>query len=1010
VFTADTNAIKSATATLRKDYYTQPESLPFLVKIVATHHNANIRQLAAVEARNLVPAFWPDSESSKSELPDNVKAEIRSSLLQSTVNEPEALPKHSAARLISAIAKIDLPQNQWLELPQFLHEAAVSAKALDREIGVFVLYTLLETLEGQFSDRWADFFTLFGHTINDQESLQVRVYTLLALGKMAEFLDVDEDPDSVRSFKGLLPNMVSVLKDTIEHGDDDQADQVFDVFMNLLSSDPSLTANHFKDLVQFMMQLAPNENLSDDIRQKVLNFLIACVRLRKMKIQSMKIGETLTLLALKIAADSDEEDPDDESTLPKAAILLINFLAEALPPSHVVVPLMHNLGTYATSNDANHRRAAITALGACVEGAPDFVATQIHHIVPLVTKLLTDPEQQVRRATLLTLANLADELGEEIAKFHAEILPLLINMLDSNDGLEIWKSSCHAIDALLDEVDTQQVQAYLPTLMPRLSAMFTQEDLKLKAAAVGGISSTARGAKETFQPYFEETMAALSPYLTVKESEEEINLRSVVMDCMGSIAEAIGAEAFTPYVNPLMESAKEALHLGNSRIKETAFYFFAVLARVYKEEFSTFLPSVMPSLFESLEQSETEMDGEEIDAGKVMISNLGGTELDVPIELEDLDTFDEDDDWEELAAVTAVALEKEVAIDSIGEILAHCTNGFLPYLEKTVEILVDKTQHMYEGVRKSAIDSLWRAYAALWQVQGDQMAKWEPGLPLKVTPTKELVHLGTVVINCTLALWKEEEDREVVTAIGHNIGEVLKMCGPAILSDNDGHIILELITQLQLVLSKTHPCQLEAAEDGGLMVELGESSEYDWVLIESALDCVLGLAAALGPAFGDAWKIVGQSITKYASSTESIERSHAVGIIADSVRYMGKGCTQHTSALMKLLLHRLSDEDAETKSNAAYATGLLCQNSEANDEIVKNYPAILTKLEPLLHTSGHRILDNACGCVARMIMAHENAVGPLEQILGALTGLLPLKEDFEENEPIYMMFVQLCKF
>jgi len=110
---------------------------------------------------------------------------------------------------------------------------------------------------------------------------------------------------------------------------------------------------------------------------------------------------------------------------------------------------------------------------------------------------------------------------------------------------------------------------------------------------------------------------------------------------------------------------------------------------------------------------------------------------------------------------------------------------------------------------------------------------------------------------------------------------------------------------------------------------------------------------------------------------------------------------------MKALLHRLSDEDQDTKSAAAYALGMLCIKSQATQEVTSNYGAILHKLEPFLQVQNHRMLDNACGCISRMIMAHPDNV-PLDEVLPALAGLLPLKEDYEENEPIYKMLVQLC--
>jgi len=123
---------------------------------------------------------------------------------------------------------------------------------------------------------------------------------------------------------------------------------------------------------------------------------------------------------------------------------------------------------------------------------------------------------------------------------------------------------------------------------------------------------------------------------------------------------------------------------------------------------------------------------------------------------------------------------------------------------------------------------------------------------------------------------------------------------------------------------------------------------------------------------------------------------------------MKEGVTPYTSRLLKVLLHRVSDEDSQVKSNAAFAVGMLVENSEKTEEIIKAYPAILSKLEPLLHTQEARQLDNAAGCVARMVLKYPEHV-PLDEVLPALVDLLPLKEDYEENIPVWLMVVELYK-
>ncbi|KAJ6261178.1 Importin-4 [Drechslerella dactyloides] len=1009
----NTEIVKQATTTLTKDFFSKPQSLPLLVKVLANHPSQPLRQVAAVQASKLVNQFWQGSSGKESEL-EGQKEQIRQNLLQAAVNEQASIVKHATARVISTIAKLDLPEGKWSDLPGHLHQAATSNRVTDRELGVFILFTLIETFEEQFSDKWADFFTLFTQTLQDPESLQVRVYTLMALGKMAETFDADDDTDSIKKFKGLLPRLVEILKEVINGGDSKMLDQCFEVFISLLSAEGALIGNYLKQLIELMMNLAENTQSSLDVRSKALNFLLTCVRLRKMKIQSLKLGEPLTLLAIKIAAEPQEDDEGGDDSAPsRIAILMINFLADALPPSQVVLPLMKTLGPYIQSQNPNERRAALLAIGACVEGAPDFVATQIEAVVPVIHNALSDPDMQVRKAALQALANLADEVGEDIGQYHAEIVPILIQMLDvQGDSLSIKRACCYAIDAVLGEVDAKEMPAYLDSIMPRLSAMFTQDDVSLKTAAVGAIASTARGSSQQFQKYFESTMNALGTCLTLKDGEDELNLRSVTLDCMGAIAEAVGSRAFTPYVQQLMQAAEESIKLDHTRLKEGAFSFWAILAKVYENEFSPFLGSVVDTLLESIEQAELEDDDDDDDEAPTLISEIGGTKLETPLVVADMIDDDDDDDAWDFAAVTAVSMEKEVAIDAIGEIISHCTASFTrEQLEKIVDCLISKLNHMYEGVRRAAIDTLWRTYAATWsaQTKAGVMAPWESGLPLKVQPSEELRSLGSLIMARTLAMCVQETEREVVTAVAHNMGETLKICGPSILADEKGNIVTECMTQISLILSKKHLSQLEMDDDGELIDSLDESSEYDWVLIESAFDWLQGFAAALGPTFAGAWTKLSSDVLKYASSSESIERSHSVGVTADCIRYMREGCTIHTASLMQVLIRRLGDENFEVKSNSAYGIGLLCFYSQDKTEVTKHYNTIFSKLEILFETQKHRGRDNACGCVARMIMANIDAIPDLGQVLDVLIGVLPLQEDYEENEPIYTMFVQLYK-
>lgn len=233
-----------------------------------------------------------------------------------------------------------------------------------------------------------------------------------------------------------------------------------------------------------------------------------------------------------------------------------------------------------------------------------------------------------------------------------------------------------------------------------------------------------------------------------------------------------------------------------------------------------------------------------------------------------------------------------------------------------------------------------------------------------------------------------------------------------------------------MIITKAHDCQNDSddedEEDEGEEDEEDENeedeeeeqgpsslvgtSESDWVIVDTALDVVIGIANALGETFGQLWPIFEEPILALASSKERFERSTSIGTIAECIKAMGISVTPFTNRLLKLLLESMgdNDNDSEVKSNAAYGIGLLQQGSRKDKEILKAFPTILSRLEPLLEMDEARAKDNAAGCVSRMIMRHPSHI-PIQHVLPALLEILPLKSDFDENVPVYDMIIKLCR-
>jgi importin-4 len=169
------------------------------------------------------------------------------------------------------------------------------------------------------------------------------------------------------------------------------------------------------------------------------------------------------------------------------------------------------------------------------------------------------------------------------------------------------RSACTALDALL-EILGDSIHIYLPVIMERFAHLLESAPISVKPVVIGAIGSAAHASGEKFLPYFQETMERLKNNLLLTTEGEEIELRGITMDAIGTFSEAVGKDVFRPYFPDIMKQGFAGIEMGNARLRECSFLFFAVMARVFEDEFASYLPSVVPALLTSLRQDEKVQD------------------------------------------------------------------------------------------------------------------------------------------------------------------------------------------------------------------------------------------------------------------------------------------------------------------------------------------------------------------------------------------------------------------
>ncbi|KAL1684221.1 armadillo-type protein [Schizophyllum commune] len=1016
----DTSLIKAATAQLNTQYYKNEACIPALAQILASSLDQAVRQLAAVELRKRIinndGAMWLL-------VPSAQRDEIKQKMLEIVGTETSKPVRHQAARATAGIASIEVAQYGQL-FPFVMNSCAPTSPAPLRETGAFLLYSVLDSVDvyAVKGDLIAQLYGLLDQLLVDPENAEVRVLAVRILGILAQYLDVD-DKEEMAHFQTLLPKMLQVIGQAVESGDDSVARQLFDTLETLLILEVPLLTPIIPDLVKFLLTCGSDRKYEPEVRALALNALNWCIQYKKSKIQSYGLGPAI-MEGLMIITTEDEPEDSDEESPSRSALRIIDSLSTNLPPSQVYPALREQMGKYLSSPDAAYRKGALMALGVAVEGCSDYMSSNNHmeEIWPAVELGLQDKDAKVRKAACIAVSCLCQWLEDNCIEKHAVLVPAMMDLI--NDP-ETQAAACTALDSLL-EILTSVIDQYLPLIMDRLASLLTAPNVpgRVKSVVTGAIGSAAHAAKERFLPYFDGTMSQLRQFASLGSQAValgshsvdtidagDLELRGIAMDAIGTIAEAVGKEKFRPWFPEMMQRAVEGAQMlngaagGRNSLRECSFLFFGVMARVFGEEFAQYLEGTVKMLLDSLSQDESALDVEE---GTVSVADAAnafnaGTSPSTAISVSDGMGGEEETDIKDLEKLletnSAVAIEKEIAADSIGTLFAATRGHFLPYVEQCTMELTELCNHYYEGVRKSAVDSLLEIVRTFFDISQESPEG------SAAQHTKDLVkHIMPQLIE----MFESEDNKSVASGLCVALAETINKMGEFFTEGYEEQLCkIAIVILEQKAYCQTDPDQDESEEAPE------DSAELEGVLIGSACDLVSSMAIALGEKFQAAFQTFFPLITKYYKKTRSLtERSSAIGCLSEIIGGMEGSITPFTEPLMELFHRALHDSEPEVQGNAAFAVGLLVQHSQM--DLSAQVVPILAALRPLFDSPSDapaprlHARDNAAGAVGRMISRNTAAV-PLDQVLPVWIQSLPLKNDFQENAPVYRALFHLFR-
>ena len=195
---------------------------------------------------------------------------------------------------------------------------------------------------------------------------------------------------------------------------------------------------------------------------------------------------------------------------------------------------------------------------------------------------------------------------------------------------------------------------------------------------------------------------------------------------------------------------------------------------LFRSEFAPYLPQVVPSLFASLKQAEH--GDEEIITCQCFPSFLlssiylfpsiaenaasfaSGSSPATAISVDGIDGEDLDVDIDKLLDVNStICIEKEIAADTIGGLFSSTGTLFLPFVEQSTIELVAQLSHYYDGIRKSATESLLEVLRTFYDLSNP--AEWQAGQTVQVPLEQNMKDLIEHVLPPMFDMYETEDNK-----------------------------------------------------------------------------------------------------------------------------------------------------------------------------------------------------------------------------------------------------------
>ncbi|TDZ38652.1 Importin subunit beta-1 [Colletotrichum spinosum] len=569
---------------------------------------------------------------------DETKTQVKNLTLQ-TLASSNAQAGQAAAQVISSIAGLELPRDQWQDLMNILVKNVSDGAEHQKQASLTTIGYICESQDTDLRTALiahsnAILTAVVQGARKEETSTEVRLAAITALGDSLEFVGNNFKHEGERNYIMQVVCEATQADDSrIQQGAFGCLNRIMALYydnmrfymekalfgltiLGMKSQDEDVA----KLAVEFWSTVCEEEiNIEDDNTQ-----VESADQMRPFYNFARVAANEVVPVLLTLLTKQDEDAADDEYNLARAAYQCLALYAQAIGAS-IISPVLQFVEANLRAEDWHHRDAAVSAFGAIMDGPEEKVLDPIvKQALPILISMMDDSSLHVKDSTAYALGRITESVSESIdptqhldplvrslfnglmssAKIASSCCWALMNLAERFSGdfgaaqnalTPHFNQSVHNLLGLTARPDCD---SYVRTAAYEVLNVFVQNAASESVAAIAQLSGV-------ILERLEGTVPMQSQVVSVEDKIMLEEMQTSLCTVLQAIIQRMDKEVI-PQGDRIMQTLLQLLSTvgGKSSVPDAVFATISALANAMEEDFSKYMEAFTPFLYNALGNQE----------------------------------------------------------------------------------------------------------------------------------------------------------------------------------------------------------------------------------------------------------------------------------------------------------------------------------------------------------------------------------------------------------------------